>query len=205
VLRNSLPRKLYIADKPAENESSVLVPNPFSWGNFTKVVLEAHLNNPSHSSPFISAYSDFATTCRQIPQHTSSCTDSASSTTVLTIDTKHLVPAWSVLSGTHFPIWIEQGHLPKIPHGVLTLSHEGYESFASSAWICVEEARYTLGLECREIEGEWLACGTVPERMVVRRERVVVLREMKGNDELGTVVEKGEFSFLEGDHNLHGS
>jgi len=177
--RNSLPEHLYMpiaATYPVNHnkEAEVLARRPFSLNHITKDTIEAHLIKPATPSPFFSVYSKCATACEIV-----SSAAEPSRITIITIDPRNLVPGWVVTSDKKVPVWIEQGPFPRTPRGIHTLSPEGYDAFETSYWICVDEVRSILGLNGSEIEGEWLACGKIPARMVVNRERVIVLEQKK--------------------------
>ncbi|KAF2821062.1 hypothetical protein CC86DRAFT_386610 [Ophiobolus disseminans] len=177
VLRNRLPAAFYVVHNNTEEEADIRTSVPFSWNSFTRENIEAHLASrygSIPSTPFISAYSDFSTTCSAYLQ---SGVPNLSAT-ILTINTHDLVPAWAVMSNQQIPIWIEQAPLPRVLMDVFAVSHTGYETFQSSAWICVEEIKSAFGLEGDGIEGVWLACGKVMGRMVLAKERVIMLEKI---------------------------
>lgn len=54
-----------------------------------------------------------------------------------------------------------------IPKGVLYMEAEAIKAFDASIWICLDEVRQVFGLKHNDgDEGEWLACGFIPQSMI---------------------------------------
>jgi hypothetical protein len=81
---------------------------------------------------------------------------------VVKIDTRKLRPAWACMEdGDKIPIWVEQA----TTHQDMSSNLAGsVDAFVPNVWICVDEVSDIFDL--KDGNGEWLACGRVPARMI---------------------------------------
>jgi len=157
-----LPHALYIltAHNAANNPSSthaILAPRPFTWNDITSTRIRAHLSSHSilsHTSPFLSTHPNpsQALACLPLDRDPGRC---PSTIDVVKIDASKLRPAWTLVhGGDRVPIWVEQDASGQSPGN----------AFEPSYWICINEV--TDMFDLKDGNGEWLACGRVPARMV---------------------------------------
>lgn len=196
--RNHLPDDLYllVADCPNMDLGSIHdihAPRAFTWSDITRTQIESHLSPHSmlaHTTPFLSAHIDpsRALECLPLDYRKSAHT---TTTNIVKIKTRRLAPAWAYTQNDDkIPIWIEQGRLPQLPKGVLSVTPRGFQAFKSSCWICVDEVRDMLDMDNNDDNvgtGQWLACGQVPARMICRTERENEVEEL----DIGAGVGKG--------------
>jgi hypothetical protein len=178
--RKHQPDSLYllVADLPSKHDDStqdILAPRRFIWSDITRAQIESHLApRPMlvHTSPFLSAHVHPSRALEFLPLDYRKRI-SPTATNILKINARALVAAWAYTQNDDkMPVWIEQGRLPQLPTGVLSMTTTGFDDFESSCWICIDEVRELLDIGDDVCVGQWLACGKVPARMICTRDGV---------------------------------
>jgi hypothetical protein len=172
------PDSLYLlaADLLSKHDDTlrdIIAPLPFLWSDVTSVQIESHMRPQpmlAHTSPFLSAHIDPSRALEFLALDYRERT-SRTATNIVKINARALVPAWAYAQNDDkIPVWIEQGKLPQLPKGVLSMTTKGFDPFESSFWICIDEVRELLNIDDDVGVGQWLACGKVPSRLIHMRD-----------------------------------
>jgi hypothetical protein len=172
------PDSLYLlaADLLSKHDDTprdIIAPRPFLWSDVTSVQIESHMRPQpmlAHTSPFLSAHIDPSRALEFLALDYRERT-SRTATNIVRINARALVPAWAYAQNDDkIPVWIEQGKLPQLPKGVLSMTTKGFDAFESSFWICIDEVRELLNIDDDVGVGQWLACGKVPSRLIHMRD-----------------------------------
>ncbi|KAH5421513.1 hypothetical protein HBI47_133400 [Parastagonospora nodorum] len=173
--RKHLPDALYILKSHSStthpiNDVDILAPRPFTWNDLTSTQIRSHLSSHStlsHTSPFLSTHPDSSRplACLPLDMYRK---EWKTGVDVVRIDSRTLRPAWACMEGgDKVPIWVEQATTHQDMLSSLASSVDAPEP---SVWICVDEVSDIFDL--KDGNGEWLACGIVPARMICTTEVV---------------------------------